>query len=132
MRCLLKQYRNILIPLVSIALALGFFRSVLFLGYVPSASMEPTIKEGSFVLGMRLFNELQTGDIIIFEHDRRLLVKRIAASPGESVVAGDGTAIVPENSYYVLGDNIDNSYDSRYWKDPFVPEKSIIAKLICP
>ena len=37
---------------------------------------------------------------------------------------------VPEGCYYVLGDNADSSYDSRYWLDPFVDGADVVAKLI--
>lgn len=38
---------------------------------------------------------------------------------------------VPENSYYVLGDNAEYSDDSRYWEDPFVPMKMSLLNCFC-
>jgi len=126
----LKNVRWLLIPIMLSVLLMILMKTIFFLGYVPTESMEPTLKKDSFILGTRLYEDLTDGDIIIFERDGRLLVKRIAASGGETVTQNGITIVVPENCYYVRGDNVENSYDSRFWPDPFVKESSIKAKLL--
>ncbi len=108
------------------------FHTVFLIGMVPSSSMEPTLREGSLILGYRFTAEYKTGDVIIFEHDGALLVKRIAAC-GNEIICVDGSNItVPEGCFYVLGDNPKESVDSRYWEDPFVPASDVRAKVILP
>ena len=67
----------------------------------------------------------------IFKHDGKLLVKRISAVEGETIERNEAILTVPEGCYYVLGDNVEHSYDSRFWLEPFVEGKHVVAKLFC-
>ena len=114
------------------AITLILFKVVFLFGYVPTESMEPTLKKDSYIVGTRIYSRLGVGDIIIFHHDGKLLVKRIAAEEGKQVEHNGASLTVPENSYYVLGDNTEHSLDSRYWEYPFVKQEDIVARLIWP
>ncbi|MDF2886340.1 MAG: lepB [Lacrimispora sp.] len=83
------------------------------------------------------------------------LVKRIIGLPGETVDIRDNHVYinqsqtpleepylkepmesedyqfnVPAGCYLMLGDNRNNSADARYWKDPYVSEDKILAKVL--
>lgn len=117
-----------LFPVLIMLMTVILLKSVFLFGYVPTASMEPTLPRGSYIVGLRLYTDLEKGDIIIFHHDGKLLVKRIAAVGGEYVERSGEFLLVPEGCYYVLGDNAENSLDSRYWDESFVNEEEIVAK----
>ena len=130
-----------------VSLTLFFYfvlQYVILIGYVPTSSMEPTLPQGSFIIGFRIFDEPEVGDIIVFEKDGVLLVKRVAAVPGDTVdlsqltymtsvplpVRNENLITVPKGCYFVLGDNTQESWDSRYWDNLYVTTNTIIAKLM--
>jgi signal peptidase I len=122
--------KNWAVPAGCGLLFLFLLNCVFFAGYVPSASMEPAIHKNSCVFGIRAAGEPALGDVVVFRHDGMLLVKRIAALPGDRVTVWGETLIVPEDGYFMLGDNTDASVDSRHWNDPFVRREQIVAKLL--
>ena len=130
MKALFKIIRPFIIPIIVTLIVVLLFHYIFMFGYVPTSSMEPTLEAGSLILGLRCFDDLQNGDIIIFSHDGSYLVKRIAACEGDNLVHQNTIVTVPKNSFYVLGDNADNSHDSRYWDNPFVSYEDVIARLI--
>lgn len=72
------------------------------------------------------------GDIIVFRHNKEYLVKRVEAVEGDLIESNGENLVVPEGGFYVLGDNGQCSYDSRYWEYPFVMNDDIVAKVILP
>ena len=129
MRKLWKMLKKWMVPLITKFVKFILLKCVFLIGYVPTESMEPTLERGSYIIGCRIYSSLEVGDIIIFRHDGKLFVKRIAAVGGDTVEKNDVSITVPEGCYYVLGDNADNSYDSRYWEEPFVGEGDMVAKV---
>lgn len=120
----------LLIPVFFVLLIFILFRFVFIIGYVPTESMEPTINKESMILGVRVYGELEVGDIVIFEKDGEFMVKRIAAKGGDTISVDDRIYEVPDGCYFMLGDNKTNSYDSRYWDEPYVNGEKIVAKVI--
>lgn len=137
------KVRTWMIPAVLTFFTFTVFKFFCFVGYVPTSSMEPTLKTGSYIIGTRLFDDLQKGDIVVFKKDGLLLVKRIYGCPGDVIdrselrymkdtpipVFEEQVIIVPENHYFLLGDNSADSWDSRYWEEPFVGIQNVVAKL---
>ena len=106
-----------------------------------------------------LFADPKRGDIVIFHYpddEKIYFVKRVIGLPGDTVDIYGGHVYlngseeplqedyirepmlseipmhfeVPEDCYFMLGDNRNFSADSRFWKNTFVKKEKIIAKVL--
>lgn len=119
-------------------------------------SMKPTLEEGNIVVSVKSPN-INRGDIIGFYYNNKLLVKRVIAMPGDTIdIDEDGNVTVngsmldepyvdekalgdcdidlpyevPDERYFVMGDNRSNSLDSRNSAIGCVFKDQIAGKLV--
>ncbi|MBL1150997.1 MAG: signal peptidase I [Armatimonadetes bacterium] len=110
---------------------------------VQGVSMEPTFRSGQRVLvckALWLVGPPRDGDVIVLkpQSEGEYLIKRVYRVEGEEVDAAmqpeewnyivDGPYRVPPGHIYVIGDNYENSEDSRHFGPKPVTE--ILGKVI--
>lgn len=133
-------FRNVLISLTA-AIVIAVLVPMLWMPIlrVYGTSMTPTINDGDILITFKS-SKLKQNDVVAFDHNGKLLIKRVIAGPGDTVnIDENGTVsvndevlnepylkdkekgtcniefpfTVPEDQYFVLSDQRSNSADSR-------------------
>ncbi len=120
------------------------------------SSMSPTMTDGDLVVSVRNKN-IHTGDIVVFKHDGKTLLRRCIAESGDWVnIDSDGNVYVnnikldepyvyrknvgecdivfpyqvPQESFFVMGDNRGTAIDSRMREIGTIEKQRIEGKVL--
>jgi signal peptidase I len=92
------------------------------LGTVKGCSMEPTYHDLDKIIINKfslLWRNPVKGEVVLVWQptlDNGYDIKRIAAVPGDLIqTSNDKQYLLGNSQYFVVGDNLDKSYDSRYY-----------------
>ena len=133
---LIKEYVPYIVILVVILLVKNYVVSPII---VNGDSMDSTLKDGDVMILNKMYSteDIERFDIVVIKYEGRYIIKRIIGMPGDEVKVEDNTLYingkiyvqdyldketetenflvkeVPENHYFVLGDNREVSLDSR-------------------
>ncbi|MBI9012064.1 MAG: signal peptidase I [Clostridiales bacterium] len=152
----IKEIVGIVLSAVVIAFVINNF--IVINVTIPTASMEPTLMINDRLFAYRpayLFSDPKRGDIVVFNKmdSDVLYVKRVIGLPNEifeinngiiyidnialesdytevETTGNYGPVTIPEESYFMLGDNRSDSNDSRYWSFTYISKSDIKGKAL--
>ena len=147
-----------LYPYVVIVVCVVLFRTFIATPVrVDGDSMKDTLHNGDILILNKLEKNYDRFDIVVVKHNNSKLVKRIIGLPGESISYKDNDLYIngkklndidtsrtsdfsleelysvkkiPNDYYFVMGDNRGNSLDSRDYRVGLIKKDDIVGKTI--
>lgn len=136
----------IVVSILVFALGIFCFKNILGFYIVSGSSMVPHYYSGQIVKTEKIedYNTLEYGDVVIVKADKKKLIKRIVGLPGDiveiqdhnlyvngkrmpyyqGIETADRLWVIETDQYFVVGDNFNNSNDSRTFGS--LPSKQIL------
>ena len=147
-------FKNTIGYIIFITVLLFLIFYVMTLHQMKDVSMSPTIENNEITVLSKShyrYTNVKVDDIIVFRYDNVLYTKRVKAVAGDTVKIDEygiyvnginidknykpdtfetafGTKVVGKNEFFLLGDNLEESLDSR--KIGFIGRKQIVGKVI--
>lgn len=156
-----KRYRSVLkstvYTLITVA-AIAVLVATLWLPVLQiyGNSMYPTLQNGEIICSVKS-SDFESGDIVAFYFNNKILIKRVIAGPGDWVdLAEDGTVYVngialeepylverafgdtdielpyqvPDGRFFVMGDHRSTSVDSRNTTVGCISQEQIVGRIL--
>ena len=149
---MIKENLKLLLKLLIIGITVfSINKFFVQLCFVRGDSMNPNLKDGQVILIKKFKLDLQYGDIVVINKNKKIIIKRLVGLPNDKIRIdkylyindqkmdnyyienkGDVTEEVylTEDEYFVLGDNLNNSIDSRTKEIGKIYKSEIIGKMI--
>ena len=151
---MLRSTIGILITVAAVAVLIAVL--LLPVLQIYGTSMTPTMNEGDIMVSVK-GTKFQTGEVVAFYYNNKILVKRVIANAGEWVdIDTDGNVYVnnvkleepyivekaygetnielpyqvPDSRIFVIGDNRGSSIDSRNTSVGCVSDEQIVGKIV--
>jgi signal peptidase I len=151
---ILSNITTVCITVVVVSLIMTFLGQFV---YISGESMMPTYKDGNVVFVEKISDSFDRFDVVTVTPDslNHIIVKRIIGIPGDTIQIIDGHVYInneklqdvidtkiedaglasspitlKENEYFVLGDNRNCSYDSRFEDIGVISSDDVFGKVL--
>ena len=151
-----KSLKIVLVVLITVSLLLNLFTFIMPVVKYYGNSMSPTLEDGQILIVNKM-SEVNSGDIVAFYYNNKVIVRRVVATGNNQVsidvfgtVSVNGATLdepyvenktlgqcnldfpynIPANSFFVLGDNRNIAMDSRLSEIGVVTKDRLLGKVV--